>query len=100
MKAEIALEYDDARIAEAIADAVSPDNRGLGAGLLVETTAEGAKLVSNVKCSENLPTLIATIDDLLFSVGTAEKTVIQTVKTCSGRPIDRRVSCTHSRESL
>jgi tRNA threonylcarbamoyladenosine modification (KEOPS) complex Pcc1 subunit len=80
MEAEIVLEYDDANIAEAIADAVSPDNYGAPTGLFIKTESEKGKVVTQITC-ESFQTFIATIDDLLFSVATAEKTLHQTLKT-------------------
>ena len=80
MEAEIAIEYDDVNMAEAIADAVSPDNYGTPTGLSVKTRTEKAKVVTKIKCHQEFPTFIATIDDLLFSVATAEKTLRETLK--------------------
>ena len=75
MQAEITLEYANARMAEAIAKAVSPDNFKTPKGLSIKTTRETKKVITTVKWNGKLPTLIATIDDLLFCVSTAEKTV-------------------------
>jgi hypothetical protein len=75
LQAEITLEYANARMAEAIAKAVSPDNFKTPKGLSIKTTRETKKVVTTVKWNGKLPTLIATIDDLLFCVSTAEKTV-------------------------
>ena len=80
MEAEITIEYDDTRIAEAIADAVSPDNSGTPNDLSVKTRSEKKKVVTRIICQKALPTFIATIDDLLFSVGTAEKTLQEMMK--------------------
>lgn len=79
MEAEISLEYDDAKDAEAVANAVSPDNFKVPPGLSIETSSKGNKVVTHVGCEMKIPTLIATIDDLLFCVSTAEKTIL-TVK--------------------
>ena len=79
MEAEITLEYDDAKTAEAVADAVSPDNFKTPKGLSVETFRQGKRVVTKIKCERKLATFIATIDDLLFSASTAEK-AIQTAK--------------------
>jgi tRNA threonylcarbamoyladenosine modification (KEOPS) complex Pcc1 subunit len=79
LEAEIILEYDDEKIAEAIARAVSPDNFKTPSGLSIKTTWEGKKVTTQVKCKRKLPTFIATIDDLLFCVSIAEKT-LQTTK--------------------
>ena len=79
MKAEITLKYDDAAEAVAVTKAVSPDNFKVPPGLAIETTSIGNKVVTNIKCRGKLPTFIATIDDLLFCVSIAEKTLL-TVK--------------------
>jgi tRNA threonylcarbamoyladenosine modification (KEOPS) complex Pcc1 subunit len=80
LEAEIAIEYDNARIAEAIADAVSPDNSASPAGLSVKTRSENKKVVTKIRCHQGFPTFVATIDDLLFSIATAEKTLQETMK--------------------
>lgn len=80
MEAEIILEYDDAKIAEAIAKAISPDNLKTPRGLSVKTTTEKKKVVTQIKCQRKLPTFIATIDDLLFCASLAEETLQTTTK--------------------
>ena len=75
MEAEITIDYDDVRIAEAIANAVSPDNSGTPNDLSVKTRSEKKKVVTRIICQKAFPTFVATIDDLLFSVATAEKTL-------------------------
>ena len=80
MEAEIVLEYDDANTAEAIADAVSPDNYEAPPGLNIKTKKEKGKVVTQIKC-RSFRTFVATIDDLLFSVATAERTLRETLKT-------------------
>jgi hypothetical protein len=79
MEAEITLEYDDAKDAEAVTKAVSPDNFKVPPSLSIETMSIGNKVVTHIRCGRKLPTFIATIDDLLFCVSTAEKTLL-TVK--------------------
>jgi hypothetical protein len=80
MEAEIVIHYNHANAAEAIADAVSPDNYGTPAGLFIKTESEKKKVVTHIKC-QSFQTFIATIDDLLFSVATAEKTLRDALKT-------------------
>ena len=80
MEAEITLKYDDAKDAEAVASAVSPDNFKTPDGLSIETTRKGNKVITHIKCKRKLPTFIATIDDLLFCVSIAEKTLLTTKK--------------------
>ena len=73
MKAEITLTYDAVREAEAVASAVSPDNVKVPPGLSVKTTRRRNKVLTEIECERRLPTLIATLDDLLACVSVAEK---------------------------
>ena len=73
MEAEIILEYGEAKIAETVARAVSPDNFKTPEGLSIKTTWKNNEVITMIKCKEKLPTFIATIDDLLFCAATAEK---------------------------
>ena len=73
--ATVTLEYADEKTAEAVADAVSPDNFKTPVGLQIKTVRQNFKVVTEILCEGKLATFIATIDDLLFSTSTAEKTV-------------------------
>ena len=73
MEAEIILDYDKAEIAEAVVKAVSPDNFKTPRGLSIKTTWRKEKVLTKIKCKRKLSTFIATIDDLLFCISTAEK---------------------------
>ena len=73
------LEYADAKTAEAVSKAVSPDNFKTPAGLQVNTIRDDCKVVTQIQCDGKLTTFTATIDDLLFSASTAEKT-LQAIK--------------------
>jgi hypothetical protein len=75
LEATITLDYGDAKTADAIANAVSPDNFKTPAGLFIKTAREGKRVLTEVKAEGKLATFIATIDDLLFCVSTAEKTL-------------------------
>jgi hypothetical protein len=79
LEAKVTLEYQDAKTAEAIAKAVSPDNLKTPSDLIVKTTNEGKKVISQIKYRGKLQTFTATLDDLLFCISTAEKT-LQTTK--------------------
>jgi len=79
LEAEIILEYDDVKTAEAVAKAVSPDNFKTPRGLSIKTTWKKKKVFTRIECEGKLATFIATIDDLLFCTSTAEKT-LQTTK--------------------
>jgi hypothetical protein len=75
LEATITLEYGDAKAADAIANAVSPDNFKTPAGLFIKTVRKGRRVLTEVKTEGKLATFLATIDDLLFCVSTAEKTL-------------------------
>ena len=75
MEATVTLEYADEKTAEAIAQAVSPDNFKTPIGLSVKTVRENNKVITQIQCEGKLATFTATIDDLLFSASTAEKTL-------------------------
>jgi tRNA threonylcarbamoyladenosine modification (KEOPS) complex Pcc1 subunit len=75
LQATITLEYPNQKTAEAIAKAVSPDNHKTPPGLQISTQREGSRVITEIVCSGKLATFTATIDDLLFSVTTAEKTL-------------------------
>jgi hypothetical protein len=75
LEAEIILEYENAEDANTIANAVSPDNFKTPPGLSIKTERKEYKVVTQIRCTEKIPTFIATIDDLLFCVTTAEKTL-------------------------
>ncbi len=75
LQATITLEYPDTKTADAVAKAVSPDNFKTPAGLQVCTVLEDCKVVTQISCEGKLSTFTATIDDLLFSASTAEKTI-------------------------
>ncbi len=75
MQARIQLEYKDEKTADAIAKAVSPDNFKTPLGLKVKTVRENNRVITVIECDGKLATFTATIDDLLFSASTAEKTV-------------------------
>jgi len=75
IEAKIMVDFGSVRTAEAVASAVSPDNRPLPRGLKVETWREKGKLLGVVKCSRGVKTFLSTLDDLLAGVQTAEKAV-------------------------
>ncbi len=75
MQATITLEYADQATAEAVANAVSPDNHKVPMGLTVKTKQDHNCVVTEINLEGKLATLIATIDDLLENASTAEKTL-------------------------
>jgi hypothetical protein len=75
LQATVTLEYKDEKTAKAIAEAVSPDNFKTPIGLQVKTVRENSRVITEIECEGKLATFTATIDDLLFSASTAEKTL-------------------------
>ena len=75
MEATIILEYANAKTADAIANAVSPDNFKTPTGLTIKTARENSRVLTEIKTEGKLSSFIATIDDLLFCVATVEKTL-------------------------
>ncbi len=75
LQATVTLEYKDEKTARAIAEAVSPDNFNAPIGLKVKTEQENNRVITEIECECKLATFTATIDDLLFSASTAEKTL-------------------------
>ena len=73
LEAKITLEYENQKTASTITYAISPDNFTGPSNLSITTIRKNAKVLTEVKSIEKLSTLIATIDDLLFCVSTAEK---------------------------
>ena len=80
MEAKIVLKYRRLREAEAVANAVSPDNLKTPQGLKVKTTRQGNKVLTQIQCETKLQTFMATIDDLLSAVSVAERTISATKK--------------------
>jgi tRNA threonylcarbamoyladenosine modification (KEOPS) complex Pcc1 subunit len=74
LEATITLEYGDPKTADAIAKAVSPDNFKTPTGLTIKTERKDKHVLTEIK-TDKLATFIATIDDLLFCVSTAERTL-------------------------
>lgn len=75
LEAEISLSYKTSREAEAVAEAVSPDNVRVPEGLTIRTFKQGKKVLTRLKCRTSMSTFISTIDDLLSAVSVAERSV-------------------------
>ncbi|MBS7643382.1 hypothetical protein KEJ26_02200 [Candidatus Bathyarchaeota archaeon] len=73
MEAKIFLRYDTVGEAEAVLEAVSPDNLKVPRGLRVITKRKGVTVITNIKCELRLETFIATINDLLSCIQVAER---------------------------
>ncbi|MCW3981533.1 MAG: KEOPS complex subunit Pcc1 [Candidatus Bathyarchaeota archaeon] len=80
LRAELSFVYSDAKEAEAVAEAVTPDNFKVPEGLDVSSVAKNNELLSAVHCDKSLMTFLATLDDLLACISVAEK-VVQILET-------------------
>ena len=75
LKARLEIKLPSRRYAEAIAKSVSPDNSNTPTGLKVETRAIGKSVVTHIRCKEMYETFIATIDDILTCIQTAQRSL-------------------------
>ncbi len=75
MEATIVLKYSNTKTAVTIAKAVTPDNATATPGLKVETSVSRCQVITSIKLDGKIATFLSTIDDLLESVSTAEKTL-------------------------
>ena len=75
LEAEIAFDYETIAEANAVADAISPDNVKTPKDLAIKTVRQGKKVMTNIECGACLLTFIATIDDLLEAISIAERSV-------------------------
>ena len=80
LEASINLSYRNAKEAEAIAQAVSPDNVKGPHGLFIKTTVCGSRVSTKILCRKQFGTFISTIDDLLSAVSVAEKSLLAVKK--------------------
>jgi hypothetical protein len=72
MRAEVVCVYGDERTSKAVAAAVGPDNLQVPEGLAISTVQRGRRVVSVVGLEGRAETLLATLDDLLACMLTAE----------------------------
>jgi hypothetical protein len=72
LEAKIRISYNNAKEAESVTRAVSPDNKKAPVGLSVRTIRKDKSVVAKITCKTKLQTFMATIDDLLESVSVAE----------------------------
>ncbi len=73
LEAELFLVYGSEQGAEAVVQAVAPDNLKVPIGLKVKTERNDSFLSAVVCCEKSLETFIATLDDLLACISVAER---------------------------
>jgi len=74
-EAELILRYHDEETAQAIAEAINPDNLQAPEGLKLIVDRSGDELSIKVRCSKGIGSLLSTLDDLLSCLSAAEKTL-------------------------
>ncbi len=75
LEAKIAFSYETVTEANAIVDAITPDNVRIPEDLAIMTIRQGRKMLTCIECGAGLLTFIATIDDLLEAIEIAERSV-------------------------
>ena len=77
MKSSLRMEarFNDAREAEIVVLALSPNNKPLPPGLELEARREGTSILVSIKSSRPLLSLLHTADDILSKMVLAEKTL-------------------------
>lgn len=73
--ADIVIRYDGEEKARSIRDAISPDNVEAPPGVGIDVEVVGSTLRLRVECSRGIPTLIATVDDILSCIQASETTI-------------------------
>lgn len=81
MNAKIALRAEGPEEAEAIASALSPDNSMVPQGMKISTRTKGSEVITEIKFSGRIETLMSTIDDLLKCAQAAERALKCVSKT-------------------
>lgn len=74
-EAYVIIICDEAREAESIVSAISPDNTVPGDDLIVDTWNEDREVHCVVSCRRGLRSLIPTLDDILLSIKIADNTL-------------------------
>lgn len=82
MEAEISFSYRTIGEAEAVAEAVSPDNLRVPSSLFIKTVRRGRSVITRIVCESRLETFMATVDDLLCAVSVAERTLLAVKNRC------------------
>ena len=72
MRASVVCGYKKREAAKAIAAAIQPDNLQAPKGVRVRTKVDIARVTTLVELDGRIETLLATLDDLLACISTAE----------------------------
>lgn len=72
MRAKVVCSYEKQDVAKAIAAAIQPDNLQAPKGVRVKTRMDDARVITSVEFDGRIETLLATLDDLLACISTAQ----------------------------
>ena len=75
MEAKLTIRYSDVETANAILEAIGPDNCQAPKGIEIEVTLIGSVLNLEVLCAKGVGSFITTLDDLLACISAAEKAI-------------------------
>ncbi len=75
MRARVSCLYKREITAKAIASSIEPDNRDSPKEVKIKTGKSGKKVETEIEMDGRIETLIATLEDLLSCISTAEKMV-------------------------
>ena len=75
VEAKATIRYSNMEIANAILEAIGPDNCQAPKGIEIDITLIGSVLNLEVLCAKGVGSFITTLDDLLACISAAEKTI-------------------------
>lgn len=74
-EAKITIRYSDMEIANAVLEAIGPDNCQVPEGIAIEAALIGSVLNLEILCAKGVGSFITTLDDLLACISAAEKAI-------------------------
>lgn len=72
---EMSFNYDDEKEAEALVEAISPDNRKFSSEVIIKTVRENNMALTRIYCIKGIETLLATLDDILRCSDVADEVI-------------------------
>lgn len=74
-EAKATIRYSNVEIANAVLEAIGPDNCHAPEGIEIEAYLDGSVLNLEILCAKGVGSLITTLDDLLACISAAEKAI-------------------------
>ena len=75
VESKLTIRHSDVEIANAVLEAIGPDNCQAPEGIEIRVTLMGSVLNLEVLCAKGIGSLITTLDDLLACISAAEKAI-------------------------